>query len=402
MPESPPQASNVPRSEIEHRVNRLRHTLAQEGFDGVFLFQNVGRFYYSGTMQPSVLYLPAEGEPTLLVSRNIERAWAESSLSQIVPCDSWRQIPGLLADRGHSEPQTIGLEMDILPVQHYLLVKDLYPGSRILDVSSAVRRCRMIKSSWEIENIVRAGEMCARMIQEVPEILKPGLTELELAGQLELSLRRQGHQGLIRTRGFNQELFYGHVLSGPEGARSSYIDAPSGGLGTGPAFSQGAGTRRLRAGEPISIDYCGCSNGYITDQTRMFSLGRPNDEVLRAYDAMRRVQDVIRERVRPGVTGSMVYQWALEAAERLGYRAHFMGLEDSRAAYVGHGVGLELDELPLLAAKFDRPLEENMVMALEPKAFLPAHGMVGIENTFLLTGDGLTPLTRAPETFGIL
>ncbi|MEW6665930.1 MAG: Xaa-Pro peptidase family protein [Thermodesulfobacteriota bacterium] len=402
MPEPPPQALNVPLSEIDHRVNRLRQTMAQEEFDGVFLFQNVGRFYYSGTMQPAVLYVPAAGDPALLVFRNIDRAREESSLSRIVPCESWRQIPDLLAGQGLTRPQTIGLEWDILPVQLYMQVRSLYPSSRILDASNTLRRCRMIKSPWEIENLARAGEMCAGLMGEVPQILKPGFTELDLAGRLELFLRRQGHQGVIRTRGFNQELFYGHVLSGPEGIRPSYIDSPSGGSGTGPAFGQGAGPKQIRAGEPISIDYCGCYNGYIADQTRMFSLGRPDDEVLRAYDAMCRVQAVIQDRARPGITGSMVYHWALEAAERLGHGDHFMGLEASRAAYVGHGVGLELDELPLLAAKFDLPLEENMVIAVEPKAFLPRHGMVGIENTFLLTGEGLMPLTRASEEFGIV
>jgi Xaa-Pro aminopeptidase len=292
--------------------------------------------------------------------------------------------------------------MDILPVQVYRQVRSLYPSARFLDAGNAVRRCRMVKSAWEIENVARAGEMYARMIQEIPAILKPGLTELALAGEVELSLRRQGHQGLIRARGFNQEIFYGHVLSGPEGLRPSYIDSPTGGLGTGAAFGQGAGPKQLRAGEPISIDYCGCYDGYIADQTRMFSLGRPDDDVLRAYEAMCRIQEAIREKVRPGVTGSTVYGWALEAAERLGYGDRFMGLGKSRAAYVGHGVGLELDEFPLIAARFELPLEENMVLALEPKAFLPKHGMVGIENTHVLTGDGLIPLTPASEEFGVL
>ncbi|MBN1103307.1 MAG: aminopeptidase P family protein [Deltaproteobacteria bacterium] len=380
----------------------MRQALVQEGFEGAFLFQNITRFYYSGTMQPGVLYVPAAGDPALLVFRNVERARDESCLSQIIPCGSWRQIPALLTECGNPQPQTLGLEMDILPVQQYVQVQRLYPSSRILDVSAWVRRCRMIKSAWEIENLVAAGEMVARMIEEVPAFLTPGLTELELAALVELSLRRQGHQGLIRTRGFNQEIFYGHILSGPEGVRSSYIDSPSGGLGTGPAFSQGAGPKRIRAGEPISIDYCGCYNGYVADQTRMFSLGPPADEVLKAYDAMRRVQEVVRERAKPGVTGSMVYAWALETAEGLGYRDHFMGVEGSQVGYVGHGVGLELDELPVLGARYDLPLEQNMVVALEPKAFLPKHGMVGIENTFLLTEQGFIPLTRASEDFGVL
>jgi Xaa-Pro dipeptidase len=173
-------------------------------------------------------------------------------------------------------------------------------------------------------------------------------------------------------------------------------------LGIGPAFSQGAGLKVLRAREPISIDYCSCFNGYIVDQTRMAAIGEPAAAVRRAYDAMREVQETLKTRTQPGITGAQVYHWAVEAAARLGYRDTFMGSGTSRAAYVGHGVGLELDELPLIAEKFDWPLEENMVLALEPKVILPEHGLVGIENTYLLTAEGLEPLTRAPEDFLIL
>ena len=187
--------------------------------------------------------------------------------------------------------------------------------------------------------------------------------------------------------------------SGPEGVRASYIDSPSGGLGTGPAFSQGAGFKMLRPGEPISIDYCGCFNGYIVDQTRMFSLGRPAAAVLEAYQAMIEVQELIKSRTQPGITGDQIYHWAEETATRLGYRDQFMGSKASRAAYVGHGVGLELDELPLIAPNFNWPLAENMVFALEPKVILPGVGLVGIENTYVLTRQGLEPLTRASEDF---
>ena len=134
----------------------------------------------------------------------------------------------------------------------------------------------------------------------------------------------------------------------------------------------------------------------------MFSLGDPPAAVLEAYQAMLEVQESIKRRTYPGITGEQVYHWALEAATRLGYREHFMGSDATRAAYVGHGVGLELDELPLLASKFNWPLLENMIFAFEPKVILPGVGLIGIENTFLLTQQGLEPLTTAPETFQIL
>ncbi len=397
-----PPGLYVPASEIEHRLQAIQEMMVQDGFEGVLLFQNMDRFYFSGTMQPGVLFLQPQEEPILFIRKNIERAREESSLEKILPLTSLRDLPVALLERDVLLPQTLGLELDILPALIYLQFEKLFPTAHLLDFSVQLRRCRMIKSAWEIENLKQAAQMMADLVRAVPSQLKPGLTELELAGRLESFLRHKGHQGYIRTRGFNQEVFYGHILSGPEGVRASYIDSPSGGLGTGPAFSQGAGLKTLRSGEPISIDYCGCFNGYIVDQTRMFSLGRPAAAALKAYQAMIEVQELIKDRAQPGITGEQIYHWAVEAATRLGYRDHFMGSDAARAAYVGHGVGLELDELPLIAPKFSWPLGENMVLALEPKVILPGIGLVGVENTYVLTQQGLEPLTTASEDFQIL
>jgi Xaa-Pro aminopeptidase len=397
-----PPGLYVPASEIEHRLLRIQEMMVQDGFEGALLFQNMDRFYFSGTMQPGILFLQPQGEPILFIRKNIDRAREESSLEKIVPLTSLRDLSATLLEMDIPLPQSLGLELDILPAQIYLQLETLFPAARLLDLTIQLRRCRMVKSSWEIENLRQAAKMTADLVRAVPSLLNPRLTELELAGRLESFLRSRGHQGFIRTRGFNQEVFYGHILSGLEGTRASYIDSPSGGLGTGPAFSQGAGLKVLRPQEPISIDYCGCYNGYIVDQTRMFSLGNPPAAVLEAYQAMLEVNELIKQRTCPGITGEQVYHWALEAAAQLGYGDYFMGFGATRAAYVGHGVGLELDELPLLAPRFDWPLLENTVFAFEPKVILPEMGLVGIENTFLLTQQGLEPLTTAPENFQVL
>jgi Xaa-Pro dipeptidase len=392
----------VPSFEMEHRLQCIQELMVQDGLDGAFLFQNLDRFYFSGTMQPGILFLQPQGEPVLFIRKNIDRAREESSLEKIMPLNSMRDLPAALQELDVPLPQTLGLELDILPAQIYLQIDKIFPSAHLLDFSVQLRRCRMIKSEWEIENLRQAAQMTADLVRAVPSLLKPGLTELELAGRLESFLRQKGHQGYIRTRGFNQEVFYGHILSGPEGVLASYIDSPSGGLGTGPAFSQGASFKIIRKHEPVSIDYCGCFNGYIVDQTRMFSLGEPAPAVRQAYGAMREIQETLKARTQPGITGSQLYHWAREEAQRLGYRDTFMGFGASRAAYVGHGVGMELDELPLIAEKFNWPLQENMVFALEPKVMLPEYGLVGIENTYRLTPLELETLTSVSEDFEVL
>lgn len=401
-PGDAPSPLFVPSSEIENRVRSLQDLMIQEELDGIVLSQNVDLFYFSGTMQPGYLYIPNREEPLFLVKKNVERAREESPLQNIIPLSSPKDIPSLVAERDYPQPQTLGLVLEVLTANNYLQLKTIFKKVRLQDASILIRKCRMLKSPWEIENLFQAGQMMARMAQEVPKILRAGMTEIELAGLVEAFLRKEGHQGYIRTRGFNQEVYYGHILSGPEGARTSYIDSPSGGMGTGPAFGQGSGLKPIRKGDPISIDYVGCYNGYYVDQTRMFSLGEPPLPVREAYQAVIRIQESIKQKAQPGVPCDQLYFWAQDEANRLGYRTRFMGFNSAQVSYIGHGLGLELDELPIIGRKFDWPLEAGMVFALEPKMILPEYGMVGIENTYLLSETGLKTLTPAPEEFTIL
>jgi Xaa-Pro dipeptidase len=402
LTENNPSPLFVPSSEIENRLTRFQDLMIQEGLDGVLLCQNVDLLYFSGTMQPGFFYIPSQEEPLFLARKNLDRAMEESPLTNIRLITSSKEIPALLADRDIPSPQTIGLEMDVLPANHFLQLRNIFKKSRLLDASILIRKCRMLKSPWEIENMIKAAQMLHRMVLEVPNLLHPGMTEIELAGQLEAFLRREGHQGYIRSRGFNQEMFYGHLLSGLEGGQSSYIDSPSGGVGVGPAFSQGAGIKPIRPHDPISIDLVGCYNGYLADQSRMFSLGEPCPTVKEAYNAALIIQESLRTKSQPGVPCDQVYYWALEEADRLGFLTRFMGKGPSLVRYIGHGLGLELDELPVIGQKFDWPLEPGMVFALEPKMILPEFGLVGIENTFQMTEQGIIPITTAPEEFQVL
>ncbi len=401
-PKNIPSPLFVPSSEIENRLSRFQDLMVQEGLDGVLLCQNVDLLYFSGTMQPGYLYIPVQEEPVFLAKKNLERAIEESPLTNIIALSSSKEIPSFLSERDVPPPQTLGLEMDVLPAGNYLQLKSIFKKVRLLDASILIRKCRMFKSPWEIENLTKAAQMLHRMVLEVPRILRPGMTEIELAGHLESFLRREGHQGYLRSRGFNQEMFYGHILSGPEGGKPSYIDSPSGGVGVGPAFSQGAGIKPIRAHEAISIDLVGCYNGYLADQTRMFSLGDPPDPVKEAYLAVQKIQDSLKLKTQPGIPCDQVYFWALEEADRLGYLTRFMGMGPSLVRYIGHGLGLELDELPVIGQKFDWPLEPGMVFALEPKMVLPDYGLVGIENTYQMTEAGIIPITTAPENFQVL
>jgi len=391
------------RSELEARVARLQGKLAAaDDAEAVFIFQAADMFYFSGTVQDAWLVIAREGPPLMLVRRSLERARAESAFEHILPLTNPREIPKLLASHGLGRLKRVGLEFDVLPVQQYARVGRLFPTMQFVDASQLIREVRMLKSAYEVECIRRAGRIQDRIAAKLREVLKPGLTELELAAELEAEARRHGHQGFIRTRRFNLECFYGHLLSGENGTIPSWMDSPTGGTGLSPAFGAGLGTRRIRTHEPIMLDYAGGCDGYHSDQARVFSLGSLPEDMVRGHAACNAILEEVLANLRPGGKAGEVFARARAAADRLGYADRFMNTGPAQVAFVGHGVGVELDEIPYLAANSDMTIEAGMVLAVEPKIVFPGRGIVGVEDTILVTTGDPEYLTITPRELAIL
>jgi Xaa-Pro aminopeptidase len=283
--------------------------------------------------------------------------------------------------------------MDVIPAQTYLGFQSLFDQTRIVDVSHAVRQVRSIKSAYEMQ-LIREAAMKSDQVDEFTKgIIQEGLTELELAGQIEAYSRKLGHQGIVRMRLWGSELFYGHLMCGASGAVPSYLASPTGGTGAGPAVAQGPGFDRIQAHQPILVDYVFAYKGYLSDHTRIFSIGELPDDLMRAHAAMLSIQAEIIREARPGISAGRIYEIAVDLADKAGYAENFMGTGDQRIRFVGHGVGLELDEYPFLALGQDTLLQEEMVIAFEPKLIFPGKGVVGIENTHRVTSNGLEQLT---------
>ncbi len=286
------------------------------------------------------------------------------------------------------------MELDVLPAASYLRYARRLPGVELADCSGALRRVRAIKSAYELERIRVACEQVAHIGEWMARHARAGMTEVELAAEIERELRLAGHQGVIRFRSFNNELFYGAVLAGPSGAVPGASETPVVGPGPNLAVSKGASSRPIQRGEPILIDLAGAHDGYLSDQTRMFSLGPVEARFAETHDLAVEVLHGVAAAAKPGVTGAALYELAPELA---GGREGFMGAGEERVTFVGHGIGLEIDELPLLARGWDEPLEAGMVFALEPKFVFPGEAAVGIENSYLVTRTGAEALTTAPE-----
>jgi Xaa-Pro dipeptidase len=393
----------TPATELEYRCKKLQDQMPVLGLDAVIVVQNADLFYFTGTTQSGCLYVPAQGQPIYMVRREFSRARMESGLREVVPFGTMKEIPVILSRFDYPEPKRIGMELDVVPVGFFERFRGVYPHAEFLDATPLIRKVRMIKSHYEIHLMKDAADQVHRVWQRAGEIIREGATDLEIAAELECTARKDGHQGLIRMRAFNSELLYGHIFSGTDSAVPSYVDTPLGGLGLNPSFGQGAGLKQIERNEPIIIDFAGCVDGYLVDQTRVFAIGSISERLQRGYEDMLAVQRRMMKIALPGASWGAVYNECLALAVEMGYTASFMGAQGSQVSFIGHGLGIEIDEYPFIAHGFDEMcLEVGMAFAFEPKVVFPGEGAIGIENTFYLSNDGLQQLTYSSEELVIL
>jgi Xaa-Pro aminopeptidase len=388
----------VPAHEILSRQAYFQELLAEAGIELALIRQAADLYYYSGIIVDGFLALGSDGEPLLLVRRPQQCLQERELPYPVAFYRDVKDIPAILSQLGLGHYGAIGVELDVMPAALYRRVQEkLFPQRPFLDLSPLIRRQRMIKSPYEIAQIRLAAHILDEALAAAAAIIKPGLTELELAAELEYRLRLAGHQGLVRTRTWNLEMFFGHVLSGAAGLQAAYVDTPSGGTGFSHGFPQGAGTKPLAPGEPISVDIAACVNGYIADETRLYVIGDLPQAAWQALDLVVKLYNIYEAEARPGVMPADLYQRLLAEVTAAGLKDRFMGLGKDQVAFLGHGVGLELDEFPIIGPRFPYPLATDMVIAFEPKFFLPDIGMVGIEDTGRITPDGVEWLTKNPR-----
>jgi len=392
----------TPLYEIEQRIGLLQDSMQGRNVDGVLILQKTDLYYFAATSQQGYLYIPAEGKPLLMIFKEFERAKVESPVTDIVSLASVKKIPQILADYGYVFPRLLGMELDVLPANLYFLYGKIFEQSKVVDISTEIRLIRAVKSAFEIEKLRKAAHFSDKVSARVPELLIPGKTELEVAGELEGYARSLGHQGIVRMRLWGSELFYGHLLCGPAAAVPSYLASPTGGEGVSAFVAQGAGFNTIKENEPILVDYVFASEGYISDHARIFSIGPLSADLLDAHQAMLEVQNETVKQAKPGVVTGELYEMMVTMASERGYGDNFMGVGEKRIRFTGHGVGLELDEFPFIAKGQKLELQAGMVIALEPKVIFPGKGVVGIENTHLVTETGLEPLTKISDEITIL
>ncbi|MGO4110980.1 M24 family metallopeptidase [Paenibacillus sp. YAF4_2] len=390
---------------VRDRTDKLQEAMRASAVDGFLLTQNIDLYYYTGSMQSGYAFFPSHGEPVFFVKRSVERAKLESGIP-VKELGAFRLFGETLAKvfphifSGEGSKVKIAADLDVLPAQTYLKLSELLQASgpcALVDGSPIIRRQRMIKSPLEISRFEAAAITVDEALNEALNFLKPGVTELKWMARVEYELRIRGHIGLMRMRGYNQEIATGMFIAGSAAAIPTYFDGPAGGLGLGAASPQSVSRRAIERNEPILMDIGCCIDGYVIDQTRTAVIGELPEKLVHAYEVS---EAIIREAESGMVAGaicSALYAKSLEQADAEGLSSHFMGFGADQAKFLGHGIGLEIDEWPVLAKGFDIPLEAGMVIAVEPKFTFPGAGVVGIENSYLITEGSPRALTFTKE-----
>jgi Xaa-Pro aminopeptidase len=385
----------TPKEELHRRIRALQGRMESGDINGALIVQNADLFYFTGTVPQGYLFIPSSGEPLFFVRRNADRIKDESELDNIIPVGGLRELPGLLAEHGYSQIRRLGMELDVLPVHLYLRYLDIIKPEEIVDVWPSIQAVRAVKSEYETGLMKEVARLSDFIIATCRNNLKEGLTEIELAATIEAQARTRGHQGYVRTRAFNQEVYWGHLISGPDAADLTFTDSTTGGHGLYNAFPQSSGWRPIRRQEPVISDLGAAMYGYCVDQTRTLSLGPLPDKLDDAYKVSLEIHYRLRKMIQPGVAVGDLFSEAQRMAESHHLGEHFLGYGNRRLGFCGHGVGLELDEYPVIAKGGKALLAPGMVIAIEPKFNFPGEGVVGVEDTFAITDKGSQRLTNA-------
>lgn len=378
-------------NDLKLKWSRMQQAMREINADGCLLTVDVNLYYATGRIYSGYFYLPVEGDPWFFVKR-------PNGLSgdHIQYIRKPEQIAERFVEYGIPHPKKLLLEADELTYTDYVRLQTIFNPEETANATTFMRTLREIKTPYEINLFRISAEKHAVVYAEIPDCFRTGMTDLEFQYEIEKRMRAHGSLGLFRAFGANMDIFMGSILAGANAATPSPFDFALGGGGMDPSCPLGANGTVLKEGTAIMVDMAGNYTAYMTDMTRVFSVGKLSETAYRAHQTALHIQNEIETKAQPGTVCSELYAIAAGLAEKEGLSPYFMGTEQ-QAKFVGHGIGIQINELPVLTPRSKEELQPNMVFALEPKFVIPEVGAVGIENSFLVTENGLEKLTHFPE-----
>ena len=373
------------------RLEQLQASLREMGWQAALVMQPRDLYYYAGTAQPANLWVPDEGDPVLFTRRVHELTREATWIDRTVSAGGFGEMSRALDDLGLLLPQgaVLGVEQDVLPYRLVESLKKRLEGVRLENVSPTVLRQRLVKDDGELARIRKAVELWKRGHEAIMEILAVGVAEYEVAAAMENAARLGGGDGMVWPRRWDSFLPAGGIVaSGPNAWVVSGEAMTVTGVGLNQGLPWGPSSRRLEAGDLVVVDFTLSYEGYHCDVTRTYSVGEPSQEQRDLWNRLLELHLRVVDQVRPGVTGEELYLAARGLAEEAGLIDNFMGVGSERGSYIGHSIGLEVDEWPVLGAGYDVPLPVGAVVTIEPKFMVPGLGGVMVEDDIVVTPGG--------------
>jgi Xaa-Pro aminopeptidase len=378
----------IPLSELNRRLLCFKEIMNEQNPDWemAVIFSKINLLYFTGSMPDGMLIVRKDDSSTLWVRRSYERTKEESVFPDIRPMESYRDAAGVYQNL----PKAVYLETEFVPLAFYRRFQKHFPFEEYRSLDFQLAKTRAVKSNLEISYMEQAGAIHQRVLEErVPEILREGMSEADLAGELYQVMVKEGHQGIARFAGIDTEIVVAQLGFGESSLYPTNFDGPGGNRGLNAAVpGLGSRERKLKRGDLVFVDMGVGVNGYHSDKTMTYMFGEPlSEEIQKIHRQCVNIQNQVAEMLKPGNIPENIYETIMNGLSPE-FQKNFMGYGNRRVKFLGHGIGLTVDELPVIARKFKEPLEENMVFAVEPKKGIEGIGMVGIENTFVVSPDG--------------
>jgi len=387
----------VPGSELEQRMIHFIREMDRtyDAWELCAITGASGLFYLTGTICDGMLLIRRGGDATLWVRRSYERSVLESEFADIRRMSGFRDVANAIGPL----PDTLYLDTAHATLEWYGLLSRYMSFSNVLSVDGVMFKTRSVKSEYELDRMRWAGRAIDRLLMvELPLLMRDGVSEAELGAELLALFIKNGHHGVSRFNMRNNSELLGHIAFGDSPLFPGMFNGASGIAGLCPAIpALGSFARILRAGDLIFIDVCFGVEGYNVDKTLIYSYkGRQPEYINEAHRHCLELERLAASLMCPGMKPSEIYEKVL-ASVRPEFELRFMGVPGRTVPFIGHSVGISVDETPVIAKGFDVPIERGMTIAIEPKMGFDGIGMVGSENTYLVTDTGGVSLTGEPS-----
>lgn len=380
------------RHELSLRVEKVKFQMQIAGMDGLLVGSPTNLYYLGGGVFRGYVYIPVDRDPIFFMIPPSE------GIGDM--CHTVRKpemIAGILESQGIGKAGKLGLEFDDLSYSEVRRLMRALPAVEYSDATPVLRMARLIKTDYELRLMRQDGMRQAEVYKQIKHCYQEDMTDMEFQIEIERVLRREGCLGYLRAAGNRMQLNMGSVIAGANADVPSPYDFSMGGAGTDPSLPVGASGEIMKPGTAVMVDMNGGFNGYQTDMTRCWTIGEVPEKAVRAHECSIAILRDLERFAHTDVAVGDVYRRARRLADDAGLADCFMG-HNHKVAFIGHGVGIELNEMPVVMERNDTPLLGNMTIALEPKFVIPGVGALGVENTYIVTDTGLENITVLDES----